>query len=190
MPFAITLALDDAGATHIEALWRALSAEGVSSSMLALGYGAHLTLGLFAELDAELARQVLATVAAGRRALPITFAGLGLFKGPRSVLFAGPVVTRELLDLHTALHEAIRTSAHEHYRIGAWVPHCTLADDLDETRALEALRAVSQRWSPFKAMASRLELVEFTPVRIIQVTALQGGSCRPSPGGQSLARST
>ena len=190
MPFAITLALDDAGATHIEELWHALSAEGVSSSMLRLGYGAHLTLGLFAELDAERARHVLASVAAGHRALPISFAGLGLFKGPRSVLFAGPVVTRELLDLHAALHEALDASAHEHYRVGAWVPHCTLADDLDETRAPEAVRVVTKRWAPFAATGARLELVEFPPVRIIHVTALEGDSCRPPPGAQSLARST
>jgi hypothetical protein len=66
---------------------------------------------------------------------------LGTFPGSEGALFLGVTVTADLLAFHAAVHAALAGQPVEHwpyYLPGNWVPHCTLAEGLDEAQAAGA----------------------------------------------------
>ena len=56
---------------------------------------------------------------------------------------------------------------HEHYRPGSWIPHCTLAQELDQDGLRAALAALRPLWEDFSARFEGLDLVALSPARIL-----------------------
>ena len=164
MPYAITLRLDDSAATLIEALQGALR-DGVAEH----AYPPHLTLAVCPDEAAEDAlRATLADVARHWGALPIRLAGIGLFPGDPTVIWAAPVVTEDLLRRHASLHAALPASLrHPHYRPGAWMPHVTLRQGggLPTDRMMARLLPLWR--GPIAGVADRVELVRFAPPTVL-----------------------
>lgn len=167
MPYAVTLRLDDAAAATIDAHWRRLADARVSDSMVALGYRPHLTLAIAQDIDPAAAIPVLKRLAETETALDVPFVGIGAFLAPARVLWAAPRVDRALLDLHAAMHGALAWPAHPHYDPGHWVPHCTLAEDLDPTALARGAQLAAEHWQPTTALLDRIDLVRFRPVEIL-----------------------
>lgn len=180
MPYAIVLRLDDATAARVEAMWRALARAGVDSDMLDLRYPAHVTLAI----HDEAAPHTLLSAAVDRmardwRALPVDFAGFGIFpadrvageRGRGSVLYLAPVVTPALLARQAAVRSALAMlPCHPHCLPGAWVPHVTLSTTLPAMDA--ALAAVQPLWRPMTGFLNRLDLVHYRPVTVLRSHAL------------------
>lgn len=167
MPYAVTLRLDDASAVGIEAIWDRLAAAGVSDAMKRLAYRPHLTLAIAERIDVAATTGALRRFAAGLAPVPARFAGLGSFTQPACVLWAAPTVDRALLDLHASLHGKLGWPAHAHYRVGAWVPHCTLAEGLSAAALGRAVEVAATAWQPLNATLDRIDLVRFRPVEIL-----------------------
>lgn len=151
MPLALTLRLDDAGSARVAAM-----------QPTPMPYPPHVTLGVFDDgVDIEAAR----AAAAGWRSLRVRLAGFGVFAGDQAVLWLVVTPTRLLLDIHVQL--SVLGGMQADYQVDAWVPHVTLASDLTNARATEAIRALSSQWVPFEVELDRVELVRFPPVRIL-----------------------
>ena len=164
MPFAVTLRFDETSARALEAMWRLLAKGGIDSDRHELGYPPHVTLAIYQDdVPARRLQDGVASCAARWSAVPISLSGLGVFPGSNSVLWAAPVVTHQLLTLHTEWQAAVpELPMHAHYRTGTWVPHITLSGPLpDPGRALSAL---IPRWQPLSGYLDRLDLVHFRPV--------------------------
>ena len=75
--------------------------------------------------------------------------GLGLFSGPRPVLYIPIVKTAMLLRAHADLWESARPAASQfspYYSPGGWMPHITLAiDDLDVANIGPVLQTLAFR---------------------------------------------
>lgn len=70
---------------------------------------------------------------------------LGTFPGSEGILFLAPVVTDDLLALHTRLQNALagqRVTQWPYYLPGRWVPHCTLAQGLSRDEIAQAFRVL------------------------------------------------
>jgi len=139
-----------------------------------LGYAPHVTLAVYDALDLARAEAALARFVAGRRAVPVVFAGLGVFPGERSVLWAAPVPDRRLLGLHADLQAALPDCRRDSYQVGRWVPHCTLAIDLRRAALGRALAAVVPQWRPISGRLERLDLLVFDPVEVVRSVPLGG----------------
>jgi 2'-5' RNA ligase len=66
---------------------------------------------------------------------------LATFPGDRGALFLGVVATTELLEFHAGVHAALAGQAvalWPHYQPGSWVPHCTLAEGMNQAEAARA----------------------------------------------------
>ena len=167
MPFAVTLRLDEASTPAVEAMWRHLAEQGIDSDRHELGYPPHITLAIYAD-NAPVHRLHGAITSCAHRwqAVPISLSGLGVFPGFRSILWAAPVVTQQLLAVQMELQAAMpELSVDAHYRTGAWVPHVTLSGPLaDPARAIAALMPL---WQPLTGNLDRLDLVRFRPVNLI-----------------------
>lgn len=182
MSHAVTLGFDDPSAAHVERLWTLLARESISRSCLRNGYRPHVTLGVYGEIgDAEAAVAALKRFSAARAGGPVSirFVGLGIFPGHggpgrRNVLWAVPVNSADLLDLHAGLHRTMpgEMPCNPFYQVGRWTPHCTLADDLDATALARAVATLAPHWKPFTAHLDRLDLVRFHPVELLFGTRL------------------
>ncbi|MCW3475104.1 2'-5' RNA ligase family protein [Limobrevibacterium gyesilva] len=168
MPYAVTLRLDAGSAENVLRLEDALAAGGHADDRKRLGYAPHLTMSILPDgCDAASLRRALEGAVRGWQAMPISFAGLGVFPGRTGVLYVAPVVTAELLQRHAALAAAL-PKAHAHYRTGAWVPHVTLAEELaGSTGTGAALATLAELWHPFSGRLDRVDLVHFRPVEIL-----------------------
>lgn len=164
--YAIELDLDAAGADRVGTLCRRLEGALGIGTILSLAAAPHLSLALLAEIEEAGLAADLAAFATTQRPADIAIAAIGCFPGA-GVLYLAPVVDAPLLAFHRSCHAVLKRHmgpCWEHYREGHWVPHVTLAMDLDAERLAGALRIVSEGWVPFAARLVALRLAAFPPV--------------------------
>lgn len=166
MPAAITLTFDAAATARIASLWDALERSGHSASMRRLGYVPHLTLLVWPDEMAESLATRLPAIA-GLVPPRITLATLGVVPTDPAVLWLGVVATAPLLALHAALADRVDRAPYPHYRIGAWMPHITLADDLAPARIGPAIACLAGLDTIGTAQIAAIEAVSFPPVRVV-----------------------
>jgi hypothetical protein len=168
MPFAITLRFDPASASRIDDLWHSLAAEGIDADRHDLGYPAHITLAIYPDdMPRDRLHAACTQATASWRTLPIALSGIGIFPGTSSILWAVPVVTRDLLTMHANLAAALPDlPAHPHYRPDTWIPHVTLTGPLPDPGP--ALKALLGRWHPLSGTLVQADLVRFRPVEVLQ----------------------
>jgi len=170
MPYATYLDFDAAGSSQLDRLTGCIEEldAGISTPRR-LGFGHHLTLAVYDELDVPLMVELMPKVAANISQTGIVLPALGTFPGEQSVLFAAPYVTRELMLIHERYHEltAVIGDGRSHYHPGSWFPHATLALNLSQRDLEAAIGAASCQWSPINSRIASLTLVQFSPVETI-----------------------
>jgi hypothetical protein len=92
------------------------------------------------------------------------------------VVFLAPDADEALSHAHAVCHHVLGPHGENpwpHYAVGAWIPHCTLAQDLETTDAVARARAVAARTPlPLVGRLERAELIEFRPVRCLVTVPL------------------
>jgi 2'-5' RNA ligase len=174
MPYAVELALDLRSAAAVRRAWRELADAGIG---YVAGSGArpHLTLGIWDTIDHERAEAVVTRFAAETAPVRLTLASVGLFPGV--AVFLAPTVTTDLLDLHAGFHrrfDRLGQGSWDHYRPGTWVPHCTLATDMEPGQFAGALAIAGRVPLPLECRLVELGIVEFRPVRQVISRGLVG----------------
>lgn len=144
-----------------------------SGSIRALGYAAHLSLGLY---DAAEPGDLSAAIGAiaDDRPLTLRFTRIGWFDAGPLVLWLAPEPDERLIDIHRRLHDRIgadRSAAY--YRPGDWIPHCTLAAEIDPAKRTAALAFAQAPIDPLDLTFDQIDLVEFPPVSILSSVMLR-----------------
>jgi 2'-5' RNA ligase len=129
MVAALELYFDTVAEQRVKALWRNLTAVGVANQgEHAHGrHRPHVSLVVADELDPEAVTAALDGLAVPPP-ITLTFGHVGQFPG--GVLWLGPAVRPELLDLHAEVVRRLDGAGVGFwplYRPGVWVPHCTLS---------------------------------------------------------------
>lgn len=174
MPYAVELALEPASAAIVRRAWQDLADAGIGH-VAGSGARPHVSLGIWNTLDLGAAEAELRRFAAETAPVRITLASVGLFPGV--AVFLAPTVTAELLSLHAAFHrrfEGAGQGAWAHYRHGIWVPHCTLATDLEPDQFGTALSIAARVPLPLESRLVEVGIVEFRPVKQLTTCALGG----------------
>ena len=170
MGYAIELNLDPDSARKVMGLWEALARAGIDSTMLDVGAYPHISLAVFDELDPDILADELSTFARGEQPLAVRFSSVGTFPTQEGVVFLAPVVTAELLGLHSRFHQLLSSAGLEplaYYRPGSWVPHCTAAIDLSPDKVPAAVELCWNEGFFGESLLVELGLIEFRPVREI-----------------------
>ncbi|WP_394827641.1 2'-5' RNA ligase family protein [Pendulispora albinea] len=113
------------------------------------------------------------------RGMEIRMHGVGIFPGAQAALFLAVTATRPLLDAHAAVHRALGKSYQDPwdpYVPGTWVPHVTLAVNLDGTsirRAVSLLHPFTVR----HVVVAEVGLVDGRPLESFPA------GCRPVGAG-------
>jgi 2'-5' RNA ligase len=178
MPFALELALDDRSAAAVRTLWRALAHDGFPF-MADSGANPHVSLAIWDEIAHAPMTAAVAHFAGETAPLPVVFERVDVFP-ETGVVFLAPRTDPRLLAVQARCHQRLAAHGRQawpHYHPQAWVPHCTLAHDVDGPRALAHARAVSERMLlPVVGRLERAELIEFHPVRCLLALPLAGPS--------------
>jgi 2'-5' RNA ligase len=178
--FAVELFFDADGDAAVRRVWQQIGGPVLASPTAR----PHITLAVYGQVEPEPFAAALADWAASARPLDLHLASIGVFPGEARVLFFAPVVTAELLELHRGFHVAFERRGHESwplYAPGRWVPHCTLAMEIDSAalhRGLDAARAAPL---PIPVRLSAVGLVEFRPVVERAVVPLGAVPQAPAP---------
>ncbi|MGH3727134.1 MAG: 2'-5' RNA ligase family protein [Micromonosporaceae bacterium] len=159
----IELAFDAETETRIRELWTRVEAEGVAplASHTHAQHRPHLSVTVADWLDVTVVRDALAALPYPT-GLPVDLRCVGLFPG--GVLWLGPVVTEELLTLHHEIHRALDRAGivcWPYYRPGRWMPHCTLAMQVDDHLLGAAARLASDAL-PISGQLVGMDLVRHT----------------------------
>src|SRR6185295_17529553 len=95
-------------AATVEEMWNALAAEGIDADRQQLGYAPHITLAIYPDdSPPDVLRTALQRVVRRWEALPITFGGFGIFRGPPAILWLVPVATPVLFAQHAELQASL-----------------------------------------------------------------------------------
>jgi 2'-5' RNA ligase len=173
MAHALELFFDAEADGAVRALWRRLDGAGVPSLARHSHrrHRPHVTLAVAGGIPARTRDALRADLA--MLAMPdLWLYTMGTFPTEQNGLFLGAVVDAELLAVHSAAHDALAGKVQQpwaYYLPGAWVPHCTLAQDLTTeqlTRAVAALQPVT----PIRA---RVAEVGITDTRTGEVEVLR-----------------
>jgi 2'-5' RNA ligase len=119
----------------------------------------------------------LASFVRDLRAVTVKISSIGVFgdEGHGFVVFLAPVCSDGLLTLHRAFHrqfDHLSDSCVEHYRPGNWVPHITVAANLDRAGVAPVVAGWIADWAPFRARLGSIALVEHPPARSLGVWRL------------------
>jgi 2'-5' RNA ligase len=141
MAHAVEVFFDSTTESAIKAVWARLEAAGVPSlaTRTHRRHRPHISFCVAERIKTgqlDDARQCLATTH-----LDVTLYSPAVFPR-RGVLYLSVVPTLALLRLHEEVHAALRDSLvapWDLYSVGAWVPHCTLAQELTRAQIAEGI---------------------------------------------------
>lgn len=147
MAHAVELFLDPDSERTVRQLWARLEDAGIASpaSLSHRRHRPHVTFLYGPDLSAHAAQ--LRTALRSVRWEPFTLGTVGTFPPRFRVLFLGVIVYPGLLGLQAKVHRSVpaeASAADRHSVPGRWVPHCTLAKDLDPDRLGTAIAALGE----------------------------------------------
>jgi len=164
MPYGICLKSCNATRSEILKLWDEASIFEAKGSMQELGYPPHLTLAVFEQSPGDVSA-IMAEVFSAQKKLSITFDAVKYFDNETMVLWAKPRSNHALSDIHSRLHSHFdRLSCHEHYRVGRWVPHCSIATKVPQSAKPAAIQWAESQRLKFTVEFDVVDFVQFPPV--------------------------
>ena len=175
LPKAYTVALffDATTEAALRQAWAEVNLKaGLRDKITALtGSRPHISLGTFDEGDLAEVVAALAGLAAGQQTFEVSFESIGIFSA-RGILFLGPAVNRQLLDLHAKCHREMAGLVHgwaNNYLPEKLVFHASVNLGLEKEELLRAVRAALDIPMPIPATVERLGILK-----------LPGGDFNPS----------
>ncbi len=163
MAHAVEAFFDEEADAVVRGLWQRLDAAGVPSlaARSHRQHRPHVTLAVAGTIAPRARDELRADLA--RLSLPrLWLYTLGTFPTDQNGLFVGAVVDTELLAVHSAVHDVLAGRVKQpwaHYLPGAWVPHCTLAQDLT-TERLAAGFAALHPITPIRAAVAEVGVTD------------------------------
>lgn len=170
MPFAAVLYFDQKNEQEFLSVWRSLSRKKLSANLEEAEIRPHITLAVFDELDCRPCESELARIAHVTRSISFQVTHFGLFTNPEPVVFAAPIFTKMLFNLHKQIHNALLVNAKnpwKFYQPDQWVPHCTLAIGFSLKNIGKIIHECMAINLPMLVQATQVGIVEFQPMKDI-----------------------
>jgi 2'-5' RNA ligase len=162
MTLYVVLLFDEAGDQTVRIIWQALADQHVSDSAIKLNVPPHLTLGIIRYEDQQNFLPKLKAYADNLHQIPINMPHIGLFTSQNTVIFLGVTVTDALYNLHRQLYQTCVDFVEKDslYTPEFWIPHVTLAVDLQTEKFPSALEVCQQFTLPITINANAIALVK------------------------------
>ncbi|WP_164545709.1 2'-5' RNA ligase family protein [Paenibacillus albus] len=151
---------------YIKQVWKELSDKGISKYAEEVqDRRPHITLaGYNSDVEMEQFIGDFDSFYENKKQLTITLSSLGTFLNT-GIVFLAPVPSKELLELHDSHHNGFDkylAQAEMQYLPTNWVPHCTIANRLNEDKLKEAMVYCTKRIERLTAA-----IVEIAVIKVI-----------------------
>ncbi|XP_022989855.1 uncharacterized protein LOC111810600 [Cucurbita pepo subsp. pepo] len=166
--FAIELYFDPALENQVLKAWNVLARRQISTQLIEIESRPHITLFSSPFLEPTKVESIVKNFASKQEPLPLSLASIGSLPNDNNILFLGPAPSISLLQFQSQLCEAMRKEGietGEEYRLGSWIPHCSVAQEVPKARMAEAFCVLRDLKLPVSGYAIDIGLVEFSPVR-------------------------
>ncbi len=163
MPYAVELYLDNESAEKVDKIRNKLATEGISIDK---GAKPHISLAIFEDIEIESFVRELQMFARKIKTLNVTLSSIGMFVTENPVIYIAPTVTKELLTVHSKFQddfEKYKNEVWDYYLTNKWVPHCTLAMNLNSIEVNKTIEICSKIRLPMKVKLDSIGLLEFKP---------------------------
>lgn len=174
MPFAVQLFFDSTSETIIQNARKELAKRGITTCT----HNPSLSLVQYDELDITACVGKLKVFAEMFSPFALTFSSLGIFPGEKAAVYLASNVNQKLLDIHAYIHQLLKDSGRSsttNYVPGYWIPHCTLALDIDPKLAARAVEIGLSMPFPMHCQVEEIGVVEYWPVKHLCSFGLGGG---------------
>ena len=177
MSFAVQLFFDSTTETIIRNARAELAKGGISFSTHDSADRPSLSLALYDELDITACAGKLKVFAEMFSPFALTFSCLGIFPVRKAAFYLAPTVNQKLLDIHAYIHQLLKdngTLSSANYVPGYWIPHCTLALDIDAEHTAQAIEIGLSMPFPLHCQVEEIGVVECLPVKHLCAYSLGG----------------
>jgi 2'-5' RNA ligase len=167
MGFAVELYFDPQTEKSLRDLRKVLTNAGVSPVLDEIGDRPHISLAVFSQIDPDELLEELKDFAGELDMMSITLSAVGSFPTADAVLFLAPAITQELMDVHWDFHQLLadlKLHPHAYYLPDRWVPHCTIAQNIQPELVATAFDVCRKSFKPVNAKITEIGLVRFRPV--------------------------
>ena len=142
--------------------------------MRALGYAPHVTLAVYDHVSEAELRAAVSITFGKHPAFKLRFNSLSQFVEPQVVFWANPDPSSVLQRAHARVHDFIDpVLCRPHYRPGSWVPHCTLATNIDPRFRAEAMALAAVPIDPFEIIFDIADCIVGMPIKVLEEIALR-----------------
>lgn len=166
--FAIELYFDPALENQVLKAWNVLARRQISTQLIEIESRPHITLFSSPFLEPTKVESIVKNFASKQEPMPLSLSSIGSLPSDNNILFLGPAPSISLLQFQSQLCEAMRKEGieiGEEYRLGSWIPHCAVAQEVPKARMAEAFCVLRDLKLPVSGYAIDIGLVEFSPVR-------------------------
>jgi len=169
MAFAVNIYFDPHTESLLKQYWKMLDDADLPNKAQR-AFRPHITLCIFDQIDCEDCECYINEISSQFQLHSVSLDHLGIFNNGEKVLFLGPTPNERLLTMQKEVFETLSGSASTPWKLyhpNAWVPHCTLANDLDEESLKKALQIALNIQLPILAEISQIGIIEFDPIHTI-----------------------
>lgn len=166
MQYAIELYYDEETEKKLLGLAQRVADENLSTKFLEWKTRPHLTLACFNDVNEQKCIVQLTNFAQKHKVMPAYIGSVGMFNDTKTI-FASPIMTRGMYQLHAELYECLReydTTGWEWYSPNIWAPHCTLALTREDEDSI-FYKASDLILHEFKKMSG-----EFVAIGLVKIT--------------------
>lgn len=177
MGYAIELYFDQNSEDKIRKIWKALYEKNISTFMYESNSIPHITLSVYNDNLNDMNEFVNHVISYSKQLTPfkLVLSNIGVFNTKEGVVFLGPKVTSKLLNVHKDFHEHMKKyEKHEwkYYSPDLWIPHCTMAIDIDKPKMLDSVDIISSMFEPIELNIERVGIIKFRPIEYIEIIKL------------------
>lgn len=161
--YGVVLYFDSETEKIIKTLWKELSDSGISNYAYEIeNRKPHITLADYSDLKESEYKELFDCYYQSVPRMYLSYSTLGTFINS-GALFLSPNPTKKLIDFHSNYHNHFKKySAFSNlmYHPERWIPHCTIANHLDDQKLLEALQFSTKRLESIQAEVQGISLIK------------------------------
>lgn len=167
MAYALELLFDHKSEEQILNLARSIEKNGIKNKFLEINSIPHIALFVFDKIDEQQAIKLVDNFEI--KSIELSIQGLGTFHGSENTIFLIPKVTSELLKIHESFYNQFSeiTDCWEYYSPKNWIPHCTVAINIEEDKFLNAFQIIRKNFSPLAVKIEKINLIKFHPIELL-----------------------
>lgn len=169
MAFAVNIYFDQDTEALLKKYWKRLDDANLPNKSQR-AFRPHITLCIFEKINCSDCECYINEISDHFKIKKVRLDHLGIFNNGEKVLFLATAPSEMLLNMQKEIFKTVSQYAQQPwdlYHPAAWVPHCTMANDLDADGLKKALEITLGIHLPIQALVSQIGIIEFDPIHTI-----------------------